>query len=73
MAGAPPAPAGVSKAPVIPDHSRVDIGELIDLRRAEEAKIDPLALQPVGEDLDQGHENVGRFGKFVVADRKRQH
>src|SRR5207344_149941 len=54
------------------DDSRVDVGEAIDLRGAEEPDVDPPGLQPVVEDLDEPDDRVGRLGKDAVTDRERQ-
>ena len=55
ISGAPPAPGSrVDGLLVIADHRRVDVGEAVDLRGAEEAEIDAAALQPVGEHLGHG-------------------
>ncbi|MNR13761.1 hypothetical protein D3C85_1301870 [compost metagenome] len=58
---------------VVADHGGVDVAELVDLRRAEEADVDAPALQPVAEDLAGGHHGVGGLGQFAVTDGQRQH
>ncbi len=54
------------------DHRGVDVAELVQLRRAEEADVDPARLQPVVEDLWHADHGVRRLGQDPVADRKRQ-
>jgi hypothetical protein len=57
---------------VAADHGRVDVGEAVDLRGAEEADVDPAGLHPVVEDLRDGGDVVGGLAEDAVADRQRQ-
>ncbi len=57
---------------VVADHGGVDVAEAVDLGRAEEADVDPSALQPVAEDLAGGDHGIGGLGQLAVADGQRQ-
>ena len=73
ISGAPPAPGSrTDGASYDADHRRVDVGEAVDLRRAEEANVDATRLEPVVEDLDQADNGIGGLGEGAVADRERQ-
>ena len=74
ISGAPPAPGRRTFGCVVvaADHGRVDVGEAVDLRRAEEADVDPAGLHPVVEDLRHGDDVVGGLAEDAVADRERQ-
>ena len=60
------------RAVVVADHGAVEIAEAVDLRGAEEADVDAAALEPVGEHLRDGDDEVGRLRELAVADRQRQ-
>ena len=57
---------------VVADHGAVEVGVAVDLRRPQEADVDPAALQPVAEDLGHADDRVGGLRQLAVADRERQ-
>ena len=60
------------RARVVADHRGVDVAEPVDLRRAEEADVDPARLEPVVEHLRHADDGVRGVGQLAVADRQRQ-
>jgi len=70
-----PSPAGQADrgaGVVRPDDGRVDVGEPVDLGRAEESDVDPARLEPVVEDLRHADHGVGGLGQHPVADGQRE-
>src|SRR5205085_2993246 len=57
---------------VVADHGAVQVRVPVDLRRAEEADVDPPALEPVGEHLGYRDDSVRSLRELAVADREWQ-
>ena len=73
ISGAPPPPGSRTfGCVVVADHRAVEVAEAVDLGGAQEADVDPAALQPVAEDLGDRDDRVGGLGQLAVADRERQ-
>ena len=72
ISGAPPAPGQAGPGMVVvADHRGVEVGEAVDLRRAEERDVDPAGADPVVEHLGHRDDRVGGLGQFAVSDRQR--
>ena len=56
---------------VVADHGRVEVGEAIDLRGAEERHVDAAGADPVVEHLRDRDDGVGGLAELAVADRER--
>ena len=73
ISGAPPPPGQTHlRLLVFADHRAVQVAAAVDLGGAQEAHVDPAALEPVVEDLGHGDHRVGGLGQLAVADRQRQ-
>src|SRR3990170_2978845 len=68
-----PAPGETDlRAPVVPDHGRVQVPVLVDLSAPDEADVDEARLQEEAEHLQQATEHEAPWDEARVADRERR-